>query len=256
MISVIIPTLNHERALPRCFDSLIPAAVRGVVREVIVADGGSSDGTLAIADAAGAHVVTTAEFSSCGAKRLTGGDGEAGRGEKGLRHFGAGQPAQPEGVTRSERLNAGAAMAKGDWLLFLHPETALEPGWDQDVESFLAQEFVERPRAACFRFGLEGFGGEVRRDEAKANLRTWLLGLPYGDQGLLIPKRLYRQLGGYRALARMEDADLVRRIGRRRLIALRSRAINLSRPRAGSIRGALLSLLHMLRVPASVVAKL
>ena len=57
MISVVIPTLNAERTLPRCFDSLITAAVRGVVREVIVADGGSSDDTLAIADAAGAHIV-------------------------------------------------------------------------------------------------------------------------------------------------------------------------------------------------------
>jgi glycosyltransferase involved in cell wall biosynthesis len=219
MISVIIPTLNHERALPRCFDALIPAAVRGVVREVIVADGGSADGTLAIADAAGAHIIAA-------------------------------------GKLRSQRLNAGAAAARADWLLFLHPETALELGWDQEVESFLAQEFVERPRAACFRFALEDFGGEARREEAKSSLRTWLLGLPYGDQGLLISKRFYRQLGGYRALARMEDADLVRRIGRRRLICLRSRAINLARPRTGSIRGALLSLLHTLRVPTRVLAKL
>ena len=49
MISVVIPTLNAERLLPRCFDSLIAGAVRGVVREVIVADGGSRDRTLAIA---------------------------------------------------------------------------------------------------------------------------------------------------------------------------------------------------------------
>ena len=53
MISVVIPTSNSERLLPRCFDSLITAAVRGGVLEVIVADGGSSDETLAIADAAG-----------------------------------------------------------------------------------------------------------------------------------------------------------------------------------------------------------
>ena len=57
MISVVIPALNAERLLARCFDSLVPAAVRGVVREVIVADGGSTDATLAIADAAGAHIV-------------------------------------------------------------------------------------------------------------------------------------------------------------------------------------------------------
>jgi glycosyltransferase involved in cell wall biosynthesis len=219
MISVVIPTLNHERALARCFDALIPAAVRGVVRDVIVADGGSSDGTLGIADAAGAHIVAA-------------------------------------GKLRGEQLHVGAGMARAEWLLFLHPETQLEPGWDQEVESFLAQEMPERPRAACFRFALDGFGGEARRDEAKANLRTWLLGLPYGDQGLLIPRRLYRQLGGYRALSRLEDVDLVRRIGRRRLIALRSRAVNLARPRGSVARGFILSVLHILRVPTRILASL
>jgi glycosyltransferase involved in cell wall biosynthesis len=219
MISVVIPTLNAERKLPRCFDSLITAAVRGVVREVIVADGGSSDDTLIIADAAGAHIEHAAK-------------------------------------SRSERLAAGAAAARSDWLLFLHPETALEPGWENEVESFLALAMPERPRAAVFRFALEDFGGEARRAEAKARMRDLLLGLPYGDQGLLIPKRLYVKLGGYRALSRMEDADLVRRIGRRRLVRLRARAVNLPRPHQGVLRGALLSLLHALRVPIRVVARL
>jgi glycosyltransferase involved in cell wall biosynthesis len=219
MISVIIPTLNAGRKLPRCFDSLIAAAVRGVVREVIVADGGSSDETLAIADGAGAHIVYAAK-------------------------------------SRSACLQAGAATARGDWLLFLYPETALETGWEIEAESFIAQAMPERPRAATFRFALEDFGGEARRAEAKARLRGWILALPYGDQGLLIPKRLYKKLGGYRGLSRMEDADLVRRIGRRRLVHLRARAINLARPHLGSWRGLLLSLLHVLRVPARVVARL
>jgi glycosyltransferase involved in cell wall biosynthesis len=219
MISVVIPALNAERCLPRCFDSLIPAAVRGVVREVIVADGGSSDGTLEIADVAGAHVVSA-------------------------------------GKSRSAQLIAGANVARSDWILFLLPETALEQGWEVEAESFMAQAIPERPRAAVFRFALEDFGGEVRRAEAKANLRAWLLALPYGDQGLLMPKRLYKKLGGYRALARMEDADLVRRIGRRRLVSLRARAINVARPHDGALRGVWLSLLHMLRIPVWVVAKL
>ena len=219
MISVVIPTLNAERLLGRSFDSLIPAAVRGVVREVIIADGGSNDGTLAIADAAGAHIISA-------------------------------------GKSRAAQLIAGAEAARADWILFLHPETALEAGWDAEVESFIDQARPEQPRAAVFRFALEDFGGEARRAEAKAQLRAFLLGLPYGDQGLLIPKRLYKKLGGYRTLARMEDADLVRRIGRRRLIGLRARAINVARPADSALRGFWLSLLHALRVPSRVVAKL
>ena len=219
MISVVIPTLNAERSLPRCFDSLIGAAVRGVVREVIVADGGSSDGTLSIIDAAGAHLVSA-------------------------------------GKSRAEQMIAGAAAARSDWLLFLHPETALEPGWEVEAESFISQAVMERPRAAVFRFALEDFGGEARRAETFANLRHWLLGLPYGDQGLLIPKRLYQKVGGYRALADMEDADLVRRIGRRRLVGLRARAVNIARPPRSTLRGLALMLLHTLRVPSGVLAKL
>jgi glycosyltransferase involved in cell wall biosynthesis len=219
MISVVVPTANSERLLPRCFDSLIAGAVRGVVREVIVSDAGSTDSTQAIADAAGAHVVHS-------------------------------------GKNRGARMADGAATAKGDWLLFLHPETALEPGWEMEAESFIGQAEMERPRAAVFRFALEDFGGDARRAEAKAALRTALFALPYGDQGLLIPKRLYKKLGGYRALSDLEDADLVRRIGRRRLVSLRARAVNVARPQKGALRGLALTLLHTLRVPSRLLANL
>ena len=219
MISVVIPTDNAQHLLPRCFDSLITAAVRGVVREVIVSDAGSTDATLAIADGAGAHIV----------------------------HSRKGRGAQ---------LIDGVATAKSDWLLFLHPQTALEPGWEVEAESFVSQAVMERPRAAAFRFALEDFGGEARRAEAKAALRTMLFALPYGDQGLLIPKRLYQKIGGYRALRDMEDADLVRRIGRRRLVSLRSRAVNIARPQKGILRGAALTLLHVLRVPSRLLVNL
>jgi glycosyltransferase involved in cell wall biosynthesis len=219
MISVIIPTLNDGRKLPRCFDSLIGAAVGGVIREVIVADGGSSDDTLMIADGAGAHIVHA-------------------------------------GKSQSARLQAGARAAKGDWLLFLYPDTALEQGWEAEVESFLGRAMPERPQAATFRFALEDFGGAARRAEFKAALRDWILALPYGDHGLLISRRFYNKLGGYRMLNRMEDAVIVRRIGRRRLVRLRAHAVNLGRPKRGVLRGAVLSLLHALRVPSRVVARL
>ncbi|MEJ1969634.1 MAG: glycosyltransferase [Rhizomicrobium sp.] len=128
MISVVIPTLNSARFLPRCFDGLIAATVRGVVKEVVVADGGSTDGTLTIADAAGCHVAHAA----------------------------------PD---RASQWIAGAAMARGDWLLFLLPETLLEAGWENEVESVLAGVTFERPRAASFRFALDDFSGAARRRE-------------------------------------------------------------------------------------------
>ena len=59
MISVVIPTLNAERTLQRALAPLVPAAVEGLVREVVVADGGSTDRTLELADDAGANIVRT-----------------------------------------------------------------------------------------------------------------------------------------------------------------------------------------------------
>ena len=186
MISVVIPVLNAQASLPRCFDSLIGATVRGLVKEVVVADGGSSDDTLTIADAAGCHVV------------------------------GAGK-------TRAAQWKAGAGIARGDWLLLLLPQTALEAGWEAEAESFMASATLERPRAASFRYALDDFAAAARRRETVVGLRSRLFALPYADQGLLLPRRMYHKLGGHRDGA-MEDADLVRRIGRSRLVQLRSRS--------------------------------
>jgi glycosyltransferase involved in cell wall biosynthesis len=216
MISVIIPTSNSAAILPRCFDGLIPGVVRGIVREVVVADGGSSDETLAIADAAGAHVVKA-------------------------------------GSARGDQMLTGGAAAKSDWLLFLHPETALEAGWENEAESFAQRVTLERPRAGVFRFALDDFEPSSRRTEMFAAVRSSLLGQPSGRQGLLIPKRLYLKIGGHRS-APMEDIDLVRRIGRSRLVMLRSRAINKIEWRPSDARNVALGLLHALRVPKSLVA--
>jgi glycosyltransferase involved in cell wall biosynthesis len=218
MISVVVPTHNAQASLTGCFNSLIGATMHSVVREVIVADGGSNDDTIAIADAAGAHIV---------------------RG----------------GKTRASQLAAGGNVARGDWILFLHPETALDPGWEVEAGNFMSRVTLEHQRAAAFRFGLDEFGAPARRREAMVALRCWLFKLPYGDQGLLIPKLLYNKLGGYHDVA-MEDVDLVRRIGARRLTMLRARAVNRTRAKPRAMRDIALTALHIMRFPPGMLARL
>lgn len=188
MISVIIPTLDAERTLVATLAPLVPPVLEGLVREVIVVDGGSTDRTLAIADDAGARIIAT------------------GRG-------------------RGPQLAAGAAVAKGPWLLFLHADTRLEHGWDLEAVRFMEDHAAGEGRAAAFRFALDDEGPMPRLMEALVALRCRLLALPYGDQGLLIGKAAYDRLGGFRELPLMEDVDLVRRIGRRRLHLLRAKAL-------------------------------
>lgn len=111
---------------------------------------------------------------------------------------------------RGTQLRAGAAAATGDWLLFVHADTVLASGWVDAVGGFTGQ-------AGYFRLAFAGDDPRAARVARLANWRARKLGLPYGDQGLLIARDLYDRLGGYRDLPLMEDVDLVRRIGRVRL---------------------------------------
>lgn len=168
MLSVVIPTLNAAAVLPRCLERMSAAD------EIVVADGGSADGTQALAEAAGARSV-----------------------------------AAPRG--RGAQLRAGAEVARGDWLLFLHADTLPGPGWGEAVRAHVE---AHPSGAACFRFRLDDPAWQARLIERGVAIRRF----PYGDQGLLVPRALYAGVGGYRPLPLMEDVDLVRRIGRVRLL--------------------------------------
>ena len=225
MLSVVIPTLNAASSLPLCFRSLLQGVMRGLVREVIVADGGSTDATVEIAEAAGARIVRT---------------------EKG----------------RGNQLAEGAAAARGDWLLFLHADTVLQSGWEDEAQAFVRSTFADKPRAASFKFALDDGDSQARRLETLVALRCRLLALPYGDQGLLVPMTLYRKLGGYRRLALLEDVDFVQRLGRRRIVMLRSRAVTSAERfrRDGywrrSMRNFGILMLYALRVPVPLLARM
>jgi rSAM/selenodomain-associated transferase 2 len=227
MISVIIPTLNAEATLAGTLEALVPAAVTGLVREVLVVDGGSSDLTADIVEHAGANLVQAS-------------------------------------LGRGHQLKSGAARARFPWLLFLHADTVLASGWEHEAGAFMRGiDRQELPlAAAAFRFALDDKGARARVLERAVALRCATLRVPYGDQGLLIPKRLYEEIGGYRPLALMEDVDLVRRLGRGRVVLLRTQAVTSAERfrREGYVRRGARNLvclaLWALRVPIHVIARI
>lgn len=194
MISVIIPTLDAEAGLAATLSALVPAAVDGLVREVVIADGGSRDRTLEIAEDAGVVILKT-------------------------------------GAGRGHQLRAGAAKARFPWLLFLHADTVLDSGWEREAGQHIdAISSGRTPQsAAVFRFALDDTRFAARVLEAGVAFRAGLLKLPYGDQGLLLSRRLYDDIGGHSDLPLMEDVAIVRRLGRNRIRTMRAKAITSAR---------------------------
>ncbi|MEQ1712495.1 MAG: glycosyl transferase family 2, partial [Hyphomicrobium sp.] len=161
------------------------------------------------------------------------------------------------------QLATGAARARFPWLLFLHADTVLDPGWEREASVFVERVDAGKrePAAAAFGFALDDTGIAPRVVEAFVGLRSTLFRLPYGDQGLLISKQLYSEIGGYRALPLMEDVDIVRRLRRRRMILLRPRAVTsaLRYRRDGYanrvMRNQLCLLMYFLRIPPGSIAR-
>ncbi|WP_426051922.1 TIGR04283 family arsenosugar biosynthesis glycosyltransferase [Brevundimonas sp. SL161] len=180
-LDVVIPVLNGGDRLVQTLKAL-PA-----VHQVIVVDGGSTDGSEVVAAGEGAHVLLSAPG-------------------------------------RGAQLVLGAQASRAQWLLFLHADTVLD-----DAAWAATASFIDRPKAAdcaaVFRLTLDDPAWQARVLELCVRLRVAFLALPYGDQGLLIHRDLYAEVGGFAALPLMEDVDLILRLGRRRLCLLDGAAL-------------------------------
>ena len=110
---------------------------------------------------------------------------------------------------RAVQMNAGAAVAHGRWLLFLHADTRLPSGWRQAIET---ADRTPQFSAGCFRFALDSTAPVARAIELGVRMRVRAFALPYGDQGLFVRREAFEALNGYADLPIMEDVDLVRRL--------------------------------------------
>jgi len=223
-IDVVVPTLNAASDLARTIASLGGREDHDLVLRLTVCDGGSRDDTLAIARAAGAAVIVTAPG-------------------------------------RGRQLAAGASAGSAPWLLFLHADTTLGAGWADAAKRFMT-ETTNAARAGYFRLRFDSRDPRARRVERLVAWRCRTLGLPYGDQGLLMARAFYQRLGGFAVLPLMEDVDLVRRIGRENLVALDADVVASARryERDGWLLRPLRNLsclaLYSAGIPVSVVRRL
>ncbi|MBC6480398.1 MAG: TIGR04283 family arsenosugar biosynthesis glycosyltransferase [Hormoscilla sp. GM7CHS1pb] len=184
IISIIIPVLNEA-------DHILPTlASIGEAKDVeaIVVDGGSVDATVNLVE----------KFYPTSVKVISAATG------------------------RGSQMNAGAAVAKGAILLFLHADTRLPVGFDTIVRDCLRKHHVV---AGAFRLQIDGDLAGIRLVEMGVNWRSRLLGLPYGDQGIFMPATVFHDIGGFPNLPIMEDVASIRRLQRLGTIAIAPAAV-------------------------------
>jgi rSAM/selenodomain-associated transferase 2 len=166
-ITAIIPTLNEKQALPRTLTRLREAGL-----EVMVVDGGSSDGTVETARSMGVRVLTGKPGRAC-------------------------------------QMNLGAAQSREDILFFLHADSL--PPMDARDLIWAALE-QPGTAAGAFHLKLDSGDPRLGIISRLANFRSRCLGLPYGDQGLFLRRAVFEDLGGFLDIPLMEDVDIIRRL--------------------------------------------
>jgi len=171
-LAVVVPSFNEAACLPLLLADLA-AAPAGLMAELVVVDGGSRDGTPELARLGGAQVLHA----------------EASRGWQ---------------------LQRGVAATTAPWMLLLHADARLQPGWHEALQGAMAA-----PEAVwAFDLAVAGPGLPLRLLELAVRLRSQLRQLPYGDQGLLLPRTLLARAGGIPPLPLMEDLLLIQRLQR------------------------------------------
>ncbi len=171
-LSIVVPVLDEAVGIRACLERLQPLRARG--HEVIVADGGSGDGTLDLTRDLADRVL------------------EAPRG-------------------RATQMNAGAALARGDVLVFLHADTRLAHDALRQLEATWA---AGRLRWGRFDVFIEGSHAMLRVVACMMNVRSRLTRVCTGDQCIFVARELFVRVGGYPAIALMEDVALSKRLRR------------------------------------------